>query len=123
MEDRAAAAVPAAAEKEGGKHKAGCALRGNPERREGAAFPPLLAAGTAGARAGWAAGTLPRGSRGGGIAATCRAEGPFLLAAPAASGEPFSLRDWNGSLGRGRWTCRGGSPGAAGVGPSLSGVL
>lgn len=104
MEDRAAAAVPAAAEKEGGKHKAGCALRGNPEGREGAAFPQLLAAGTAGARAGWAAGTLLRGSRGGWIAATCRAEGTFLLAALAASGEPFSLRDWNGSLGRGKWT-------------------
>lgn len=64
MEDRAAAAVPAAAEKEGGKHKAGCALRGNPEGREGAAFPPLLAAGTAGARAGWLRGPFQGVARG-----------------------------------------------------------
>ena len=67
MEDRAAAAVPAAAEKEAGKHKAGCALRGNPEGREGAALTPLLAAGTAGARAGWLRGPFQGGRAGVGL--------------------------------------------------------
>lgn len=133
MEDRAAAAAPAAAEKEGGKHKAGFALRGNPEGREGAAFPPLLPAGTAGARAGWAAGTLPGGRAGVGNAKARGVEGTAYWLPlrpqvdPSSSGTGMGASGWfeeGGPAGEDLGTPRGGpesfgrplvSPGGLGV--------
>lgn len=108
--------------KESTKPAARSELRGNPEGREGAVVEPLLPAGTAGARAGWAAGPFQGVSRGlerRGL----RGRWDFLLNVPAASGESLSApargpkwEPWAGARGI---DLRGRALGRRGVGPIL----
>ena len=106
------------------KPAASCELRGNPEGREGAVFLPLLPAGTAGARAGWAVGTLPGGRAGLRNVTARRPEGtsywlplwpqvnPFLSEGGGSAGEDLgALRGGPYEVGRGGAI----SPGGPGV--------